>query len=271
MFKTVKAEDLRPISDLISLKDKKALITGSATGIGRGIALRFAEAGATLELVDVNEAKLKTVKKELSKYQVEINLHKVDLSKKKEIIGLWESFSNNEPDILVNNAAIYPFKNFIEIDEAFLEKVMKNNFYSVFWMCQHMIKGRADRGGVIINIGSIEAIMPFKEELTHYNSSKAGVIGLTRALAKDYGRDGFRINAVIPGGIITSGTKNVAKEILKLNLGLVKTGIAFKNRLPLGRFGQPDEVALIVLVLASNLSSYVHGSLIPVDGGFLSA
>ena len=271
MFRTVKAEDLKPISDLVSLKGKKALITGSATGIGRAMAFRFAEAGATLELVDINEAKLKTVKKELAQYQVATNLHRVDLSKKKEIIRLWESLSNNEPDILVNNAGIYPFKNFVEIDDAFLEKVMKINFYSVFWMCQQMIKGRAGRGGVIINIGSIEAILPFKEDLTHYSSSKAGVIALTRALAKDYGRDDFRINAIIPGGIITSGTKNVAKEILKLNFGLVKTGIDFRNRLPLGRFGQPDEVALIALVLASNLSSYVHGSLIPVDGGFLSA
>ncbi|GAG47392.1 unnamed protein product, partial [marine sediment metagenome] len=67
------------------------------------------------------------------------------------------------------------------------------------------------------------------------------------------------------------GTKNVAKDILKLNIGLIKSGIAFKNRLPLGRFGKPDEVALMALVLASDLSSYVHGSLIPVDGGFLSS
>ena len=166
---------------------------------------------------------------------------------------------------------IYPFKNFLEIDEAFLERVMAINFNSVFWMCQHMIRGRMRKGGTIINIGSIEAILPFKEELTHYNSSKAGVIALTRALAKEYGKEGFRINVIIPGGIITSGTKNAAKEILKLNFGLIKSGIDFKNRLPIGRFGQPDEVALMALVLASDLSSYVHGSLIPVDGGFLSA
>lgn len=76
---------------------------------------------------------------------------------------------------------------------------------------------------------------------------------------------------IIPGGIITSGTKNAAKEILKLNFGLIKSGIDFKNRLPISRFSQPDEVALMALVLASDLSSYVHGPLIPVDGGFLSA
>jgi NAD(P)-dependent dehydrogenase (short-subunit alcohol dehydrogenase family) len=271
MFKNTRKGDLRSILDLVSLKGKRALITGSAAGIGKAIAFRFAEAGATLELLDINEEMLRNTKSELAQFDVEINSHRIDLSKRDEIVGLWEKLSKREPDILVNNAGIYPFKNFLEIDDSFLKKVMKINFYSVFWMCQHMIRGRMGKGGVIINIGSIEAILPFKEELTHYNSSKAGVIALTRSLAKDYGKKGFRINAIIPGGIITPGTKSAAKEILKLNFGLVKTGINFKRRLPLGKFGQPDEVALMALVLASDLSSYVHGSLIPVDGGFLSA
>ena len=271
MFRTIKTRDLRPISDLVSLKGKRALVTGSATGIGKAIAFRFAEAGANLELVDINEKMLIKSKEEVSQNNVKVNIHRVDLSKRDEIIALWDKLKKSEPDILVNNAGIYPFKNFLEIDEAFLEKVMNINFYSVYWMCQLMIRGRMGKGGIIINVGSIEAILPFKEDLTHYNSSKAGVIALTRALAKDYGKEGFRINAIIPGGIITSGTRNAAKEILKLNFGLIKSGLDFKNRLPLGRFGQPDEVARMALVLASDLSSYVHGSLIPVDGGFLSA
>ena len=98
--------------------------------------------------------------------------------------------------------------------------------------------------------------------------SKAGVIALTRTLAKEYGRRGFRINAIIPGGIVTPGTKAVAKQLSQFKLSLIKTGIEFKARLPLNRSGQPDEVARISLVLASDLSSYVHGALIPVDGGF---
>ena len=133
-----------------------------------------------------------------------------------------------------------------------------------------MIKGRAKKGGVIINVGSIEALLPFKEQMAHYSLSKAGVIALTRALAKDFGRH-FRINVIVPGGIETPGTRDKAKEIYKLNLGLVGTGVRFFSRLPLKRFGKPDEVALMTLVLASDMSSYVHGALIPVDGGFLSA
>jgi len=264
-------DTLRPLSTLVSLEEKRALITGSAAGIGKAIAYRFAEAGAALELGDIDEDSLKSVEKELSQFKVEINIHKADLSKKEQIDTLWDELEGKAPCILVNNAGIYPFKKFLEVDEAFLAKVMQVNLNSVFWMCQHMIKSRSKQGGVIINVGSIEAVLPFKEDLTAYNMSKAGVMSLTRALAKEYGKRGFRINAIIPGGIMTSGVKNVAKEIYKLKLGLIKSGMEFKQRLPLGRFGQPDEVACTALVLASDPSSYVHGALIPVDGGFLSA
>ncbi len=262
---------LKPLNELVSLKGKRALITGSALGIGRAIAYRFAEAGADLELIDINKEGLRALQKELSQFKSEIDIHKVDVSQKEAIDALWQKLGGKEPDILVNNAGIYPFKNFLEVDDAFFKKVMDINLNSAFWMCQHMIRRRLKRGGIIINTGSIEAILPFAKDLVPYNISKAGVIALTRALAKEYGRDGFRINVIIPGGIITPGTKGVAKEITKFKIGLLKTGLDFQRRLPLGRGGQPDEVARIALFLASDLSSYVHGALIPVDGGFLSA
>jgi NAD(P)-dependent dehydrogenase (short-subunit alcohol dehydrogenase family) len=262
---------LRPLSELISLKGKKAVITGSALGIGKAMACRFAEAGADLELVDINERGLRTVADELSGFKVKINIHKVDLSRGEQIAALWESLKGKEPDILVNNAGIYPFRAFLEVDDAFFSKVMDINLKSALSMCQHMIRRRLKKGGVIINIGSIEAIIPFVEGMAPYSISKAGVIALTRSLAKEYGKNGFRINAIIPGGIITPGTKAVAKEVSQLRLSLLRTGVLFSTRLPLKRGGQPDEVARIAVVLASDLSSYVHGALIPVDGGFLSA
>jgi short-subunit dehydrogenase len=110
---------LKPLSELISLKGKRALITGSALGIGKAMAYRFAEAGADLELVDINERGLRAVAGELSKFEVEINIHKVNLSSKEEIAALWEKLKAKEPDILVNNAGIYPFKDFLEVDDAF--------------------------------------------------------------------------------------------------------------------------------------------------------
>jgi len=261
---------LKPLSELISLEGKIALITGSAVGIGRAMAYRFAEAGADLELVDMNKKGLGLVRNELSRLGSKIEIYKVDLSKEDEINTLWEELSGKEPDILVNNAGIYPFKNFLEVDDAFLSKVLAINLKSALLMCQHMIRRRLKRGGVIINISSIEAILPFAEDLVPYDISKIGVIAMTRALAKQYGRNGFRINVIIPGGITTPGTKAVAKDISRFNVGLIKTGVQFATRLPLRRGGQPDEVACIAVVLASDLSSYVHGALIPVDGGFLS-
>jgi len=262
---------LKPLSELISLEGKRALITGSAVGIGRAMACRFAEAGADLELVDINKKGLGLVRNELSRLGSEIDIYKVDLSKEEEIDALWEDLSGKEPDILVNNAGIYPFKNFLEVDDVFLSKVLAINLKSALLMCQHMIRRRLKRGGVIINIGSIEAILPFAEDLIPYDISKIGVIALTRALAKQYGKNGFRINVIVPGGITTPGTKAVAKELSRFKVGLLKTGVQFAMRLPLRRGGQPDEVARIAVVLASDLSSYVHGALIPVDGGFLSA
>ena len=264
-------KELKPLSELISLKGKRALITGSAVGIGRAMAYRFAEAGADLDLVDMNIKGLGLVKKELARFDSEIEIHKVDLSREEEVDALWEELNGKEPDILVNNAGIYPFKNFLEVDDAFLKKVIDINLRSALLMCQYMIKKRLKRGGVIINIGSIEAIVPIAEDLIPYDISKTGVIALTKALAKQYGRNGFRINVILPGGITTPGTKAVAKEVARFKTGPLKTGIELAMRLPLRRGGQPDEVARIALVLASDLSSYVHGALIPVDGGFLSA
>lgn len=260
-----------PLAELVSLKGKIALITGSGAGIGEAMALRFAEAGADLELVDVDGESLGILKNELGDFGVDVALHKVDLSRKEEIDRLWKKLEGREPDILVNNAGIYPAKCFLDIDEAFLKQVMDVNLNSVFWMCQHMIRSRLKKGGIIINMGSIEAIMPFKEEMCHYDISKAGIMVFTRALASEYGKYGFRINVLVPGGVWTSGTKKMAKDVMKLRLGLVRSGIEYNMRTPFGRLGKPDEIACMALVLASDLSSYVHGTLIAVDGGFLSA
>lgn len=263
--------ELPELCHLISLKGKRALVTGAATGIGQAIALRLAEAGADLDLVDVDAEGLAKASADLGKLRANIRQHVVDISSKDEMDKLWQDLEGSEPEILINNAGIYPFKDFLDVDEALYRKTMAINLDAVFWMCQHMIRARKKQGGVIINIGSIEAVIPFKDDLAHYSVSKAGVIALTRALAKEHGKHGFRVNAIVPGGIITHGTREAAKGVMHMHLDLVKTGIEFKQRLPIGRLGQPDEVARMTVVLASELSSYVHGAVIPVDGGFLSA
>ena len=265
--------DMIPLLDLLSLKGKRALVTGAAAGIGRAISVRLAEAGADLYLVDINEEGLRDVRREIKgKFDVSIEIFKVDLSRREEIINLWKAIEGREPDILINNAGIYLFQDFLEVDEKFLEKTLSVNLKSAFWMCQEMVRRRLDKGGIIINIGSIEAILPFAKGLVHYDISKMGIIALTRALAREYGKKGFRVNAIVPGGIKTPGVEKLRREaVLKLKMNVIKTGMNFMSRLPLGRMGEPDEVARIVVVLASDLASYVHGAVIPVDGGFLSA
>ncbi len=258
------------VGELISLRGRRALITGAASGIGRATALRFAEAGADLELVDINESGLMETKRLAEKFEVEANVHRVDLSRKAEIDALWEVLKGREPDILINNAGVYWFKDFTEVDESFYGKAMAINLHSVFWMCQHFVERRKDKGGVIINVSSIEAFLPFAKGLVHYDAAKLGVVALTRAIAREYGRK-IRANVVVPGGIETEGVKKLKKEaIMKFDTEKIGISFHFNARLPTGRFGKPDEVARVMLFLASDMASYVNGAVIPVDGGFLS-
>jgi NAD(P)-dependent dehydrogenase (short-subunit alcohol dehydrogenase family) len=263
---------LLELSKLISLEGKKTLISGAGSGIGRSIAKRFAEAGSDLVLVDIDERGLNETSDTMQKFTSRVSIIKLDLSKKAQIDNMWEDFNDEIPDILINNAGIYPFKNYLELEEDELKKTMDVNLSSIFWMCQNFIKKRINKGGIIVNLSSIEAILPFKEDLAHYSVSKAGVLALTRSLARDYGRKNFRINTILPGAIKTPGTDNLVKmAISKMKVKLIKTGYDFQNRLALGRWGNPDEVAKVVLFLCSDLASYVQGAMIPVDGGFLSS
>ena len=259
------------LNEMTSLHGKTALITGAAAGIGRAIACRFAEAGANLHLIDINAEGLATLKQDLIVFHVETFNHVYDMSSEKNIEYFWSKIEQ-PPDILVNNVGIYPPQDFRTLEDSLWQKVMDTNLNSTYRMCQKMINQRYTKGGVIINISSIEAILPFANDLVHYDVSKAGIATLTRALAKEYGSKGFKINAILPGGIDTPGTRAVAERIWRnFDFGLIPTGIKYQSRIPMGRRGQPDEVACIALFLACELSSYVQGALIPADGGFLSS
>lgn len=268
--KTPRRQALPELEALVDLSGKTALVTGAAAGIGRAITYRLAEAGADLILVDRSAEGLAQVAKEMEPWGRKVELHTVDLSSRQAIAALWEKIGAAAPDILVNNAGSYPARDLMDVDGAFYEKVFSVNLDAVFWMCQGMVRGRKRKGGVIVNIGSIEAVMPFKADMAVYSMSKSGVIALTRALAAEYASKGFRVNVVVPGGIDTPGTRSMALGVLKGNVGLIKEGYDYQQRLPAKRMGKPDDVARVVLFLACDLSSYMHGAAIPVDGGFLS-
>ncbi|MCS7129070.1 MAG: SDR family oxidoreductase [Candidatus Caldarchaeum sp.] len=152
---------------------------------------------------------------------------------------------------------------------TFLERTLAVNLKSAFYMCQHMVRVRGDRVGAIVNVSSIEAVLHLVKGLTHYLVSKIGVIALTRSLARELGGKGFRVEAVMPRGIRTAGTEKVRREaIRKLQMRFFITGLRFISRVPLNRLAEPDEVARVVLFLASDLASYVNGTVITVEGGF---
>ncbi len=261
-----------PIADLMSLRGKTAVITGAAVGMGAATARRFAEAEAALHLLDIDQKNLLALQTELRDAGATVDSTVLDLAKKEDIDAFWEKVDDTPIDVLVNNAGIFPFRGFLETDEAFVREVMDVNFMAVYWMCQHFVRRRLrdKEAGTIVNIGSIEASLPFMEGLAHYATGKVAVIALTRALAHDYGKKGIRANVVLPGGIRTQGTKKVIQGIWK-DWTLLRDGVKYLGRSPLGRMGQADEVARINLMLASDMSSYMTGAVIAVDGGFLSA
>ncbi len=247
------------------------MITGAAAGIGQAIARRFAETADDLYLVDKDGTGLQAAAAALGPVPAGVHLYEIDLAAKEGVDELWERVKGREPDVLVNNAGVFPFKDYLETDEEFLDQVLDINLKSVFWMCQYMVSRRGRRGGNIVNIGTIEAVLPFKADLAAYTVSKSGVIALTRTLAREYGRKGFRVNAVLPGGVVTPGTRDAAMEVLKGKVGLIGDLIRYRQRLPIPRVALPDDVARMVVVLASDLAHFVNGALVPVDGGFLSA
>lgn len=261
------------VTEMISFKNKKVLITGASSGIGRAIAIRFADAGANLMLLDMDsEGLVDTINLCMKNNGQNHQSTVIDLSNKSTIDEYWKSLSKDDiPDVLINNAGIYPMMNFLKIEEDFLKKVFDVNLNSIFWMCQNYIKKRR-KNGIIVSLSSIEAILPFKKDMTHYSAAKAGVIAFARSIARDYGRLGFRSNVVMPGAILTSGTQTLMKNaILGFKMELLKTGYDFQQRLANNKWGQPDDVAKVVLFLSSDLASYVQGAIVPVDGGFLSS
>jgi 3-oxoacyl-[acyl-carrier protein] reductase len=254
------------------LRDKIALVTGGAQGIGQEIAIKLAEKGVKIAIIDLKKSN--RTEKQIEKIGGEVISFIADVSDEnavkdciEKIVGKWKKI-----DILVNNAGIYPLEHFTEIPIALVRRVFEVNVIGTF-ICSQLITNlfiSKAINGTIINIASATGIIPDKYHI-HYSASKAAVISLTKGIARELLDKKIRVNAIVPGAIITKGVKNpglfqdsgkIPEDFLefqrKKNTPLIPTGM-----------GEPADIANMALFLASDKARYITGSIMTVDGGRL--
>ncbi len=259
---------MESLAQLASLKGKTAIVTGGAVGIGKGIAMRLAEAGANVAIVDLNPTNAEAASQELKKAGYFTSSHSGNVADEKDVQNLInavvEEFGGI--DILVNNAGIFPTISLQKMSFEDFEKVLHVNLIGAFlctkYVAEQMIK--QGRGGKIINITSVDAIHPSMVGLAHYDASKSGLWGFTKNAALEYAPHKIWINAIAPGGINTPGA-----GALNRTPEMQKAVDAFAQQIPMKRMGEPDDIGKVALFLATDLASYITGSQIIVDGGYL--
>jgi NAD(P)-dependent dehydrogenase (short-subunit alcohol dehydrogenase family) len=251
------------MSDLFSIAGKTALVTGGSRGIGLMIARGFVEAGAKVYISSRKADVCSEVAAELSASGECIPLP-ADLSTEDECIRLAAELSEREPalDILVNNAGANWAAPIAEFGDAAWDRVLSLNVKGVFHLTRELVpalKAASDPGDPsrVINIGSIDGLHTPEFETYSYSASKAAVHHLTRTLAKRLAREGITVNAIAPGPF----------ESKMMAATLEAFGDVIRAQCPLGRIGEPDDMAGTAIFLASRAGAYLTGAVIPVDGG----
>lgn len=256
------------LPDLISLDGKVALVTGAGRGIGRAIALRLAEAGAAVAVADLDADLALAVTDEIRAAGGTAEAAPADVSDEADVKSVVRACVDRMGglDVLVNNAGIFPTCPVLEMETADFDRVVSVNLRGVFLCTREAALVMADRGGggAIVNVTSIDALHPSMVGLAHYDASKHAVWGFTKNVALEFAPHGIRVNAVAPGGVLTEGVRDMGADTSEAIA-------AFSARIPMGRMGDPDEIARAVLFLASPLSEYMTGSQVVVDGGRLLA
>lgn len=239
---------------------KTVIVTGGSRGIGAAIVKELAKSGYNVVL-DYNKSvdAAKKIQDELEKQNINIEIFKADVSKREEVKELvrftLERYKNI--DILINNAGIDQIKPFIDITDEDWNNMIGVNLNSVFYCTQEVLSNMLkNKSGCIINISSVWGITGGSCEV-HYSTSKAGIDGLTKALAKELGPSNIRVNGVAPGAIMTDMNKDLTnEEIIELN-----------KEIPLGRIGTPQDIARCVKWLIED--QYTTGQIISPNGGWV--
>ncbi len=243
------------------MKDKVAIVTGGSRGIGRAICLKLASQGATVVACARDVAKLADLAEEAAKRELPgvIDPQSLDVADRAAIEPFVDATTerHGRVDILVNNAGITRDGLCMNMDDDEFDDVITTNLRAAFWMCRSVSRVMIrQRYGRIINIASVSGVMGTAGQ-TNYAASKAGLIGLTKSLAKEVGRRKVTCNVVAPGFVTTDMTAKLPDK--------VKDSV--KTLVPLARFGQPEEIAGAVAFLAGDEASYITGQVILVDGG----
>jgi 3-oxoacyl-[acyl-carrier protein] reductase len=233
-----------------------ALVTGASVGIGRAVALKFAESRADLALIDVNAEKLNTLEQELSQYHVKVRTYCCDVSNEQAVnAAVADSIMHfGKIDILINNAALWRFwKPFTETSAEEWKKFIDVNIMGVVYCTKAVISGMLDnRYGRIINVSSVAGVYG-NANMAHYSATKGAVISFTKALAKEVADRGILVNSVSPGSVSPSDYRDIDYyEPSELSF--------------MGRTGTARENANLICFLASDEASYISGQNIQIDG-----
>jgi 2-deoxy-D-gluconate 3-dehydrogenase len=260
--------NITPAAKVLDLSGKTAIVTGGAMGIGYAIAYRLAEAGANVVIADVNKGVADAVALKLASFGWKVIAVAIDVSDAIQVKKTVETAvaAYGSVDILVNDAGIYPNASITEMDEKNFDKIIAINLKGVF-LCTKAVATQMisqGNGGKIINITSVDAVHPSMAGLATYDASKHGVWGFTKSTALELAPHKIWVNAIAPGGVNTPGTGvgSTAEETQK-------TIEPFLAKIPMHRMGEPDDIGKVALFLASDLSSYMTGAQIVVDGGVL--
>jgi meso-butanediol dehydrogenase/(S,S)-butanediol dehydrogenase/diacetyl reductase len=245
---------------LMRLRDTTAIVTGGGSGIGRAIAHRFADEGARVVVADLVAERAEAVAGELDGA---LPVH-ADVTKATDVERLVREATEalGRVDVLVNNAGFGDADDVLEIDEEVWDREVAINLKSAFLCSRGVLPGMVERGsGVIVNIASVNGMAFFANEA--YSAAKAGMINLTRSMAVRYGRHGLRVNAIAPGTIRTP----IWQERIEKEPAIFERLVRWY---PLGRVGEPDDVARAAVFLASDDAAWITGEVLRVDGGLLA-
>ena len=243
----------------MELKGKIALVTGAAQGIGRAIALLLAQKGADIVISDINLEKAEEMAKEIEALGRKAMAIKVDVANTNDVERMVEAILERfgQIDILVNNAGIARDKLILRMTEEDWDSVLNVNLKGTFNCTKAVIKHMSkQRKGKIVNIASVVGEMGNVGQ-ANYSASKAGVIGFTKTIAREFAQRGINVNAIAPGYIETPMTEALTEKVKE----------ELRRMIPMERLGRPDDVAQAVLFLVSEASSYITGQVLNVNGG----